>query len=241
MTCGDQQTVLCESGQEIRERICALFERIERERMADIPLLNEALSVAAFGFDHPADLSETPAAAITCASLQTYRVGVLLTPWFMNLLLLPLQPEALDDLEAGEKVSHILPAGRFEFVVGQEGALGLYLSCSLFSPVFQFEDQDTACLTAQAVLEEVLTSPEGEPEINQDEENMQAIWRGELPAPEEAPEVAELGEDSSPAIVQTSREAKTPQALSRRDLLRGMRPSASQVGREERSESGGES
>lgn len=200
------------TGAEIRARIEALFERIEQECMKDVPILNDALRVAAFGFDAP-DAEE---------DLSDYRVGVLLTPWFMNLMLLPLQSHQLDELSFGEKQSHALPAGRFEFVVGREEELGAFLTCSLFSPVFQFADQDTACQTAKAVLEEVLRIPKEPAEPNQAEQDMQAIWKGELPQPE-ARNMAEQ-EEREPA----------PASLSRREVLRGLRPSTGES-QEERS------
>ncbi|SNZ21450.1 [NiFe]-hydrogenase assembly chaperone HybE [Cohaesibacter gelatinilyticus] len=192
------------SGANICARIEALFETIEQERMKDVPILNDALSVAAFGF-------ETPDAG---GELSTYRVGVLLTPWFMNLMLLPLRPSQLDGQSFGEKQSHRLPAGHFEFVVGREEELGAFLTCSLFSPVFQFADQETACQTAKAVLEEVLRVPEEPTEQSQAEQDMQAIWKGELPEPE------------TEEIVQPDTREPAPASLSRREVLRGLRPSS---------------
>ena len=53
--------------------------RIQRERMADIPLLNPALEVQAVGF----------------SVWEAYCLGVLITPWFMNLMLLPLAGDKL--------------------------------------------------------------------------------------------------------------------------------------------------
>jgi len=60
--------------------------------------------------------------------------------------------------KVGSKQFHSLPAGQFEFIVGHEKTLGKYLSCSLFLPVFEFADQETAMQTAQEILQQV-TSP----------------------------------------------------------------------------------
>ncbi len=100
----------------------AVFSMIERERMGDIPILNRALSVAAIGMR---PFGET----WVCA---------LVTPWFINLMLLPQTSEvaeAWNRVDAGTKVCHDFPAGAFEFICGTEDTLGPYRMCSLFSPV----------------------------------------------------------------------------------------------------------
>jgi [NiFe] hydrogenase assembly HybE family chaperone len=44
------------------------------------------------------------------------------------------------------------PAGRFDFLVGEEAGLGRYQMCSLFSPVLEFEDQEAARIAGRAAL-----------------------------------------------------------------------------------------
>lgn len=170
--------------------------------MADIPVLNKELSVDAFGFE----------------SQNGYHFGVLLTPWFMNLVLIPTteNADALDESQVGSKQSRILPAGRFEFIVGYEEKIGMYLSCSLFSPVFEFADQEAAIETAQAILEQVNTpiDKDAEEEIDEDAD-MREIWAGRLPEPEPEPTVNEVEAE------QIASKQEVPQKLSRRDLLRG--------------------
>lgn len=123
----------------LTRKLEAVFGMIERDRMGDIPILNRALSVAAIGMR---PFGET----WVCA---------LVTPWFINLMLLPETPEvaeAWNRVGAGTKVRHDFPAGTFEFICGTEDALGPYRMCSLFSPVQQFENQDAALATAEGAL-----------------------------------------------------------------------------------------
>lgn len=115
------------------------FQNIERERMQGVPILNPDLQVKAFGFKR----------------WQTYRLGIMLTPWFMNILLLPQDPE--QTFQVGAKQTVNLPAGAYEFIVGYEDAIGFYLSCSLFSPMFEFENQAAAEATAEIALLNLLT------------------------------------------------------------------------------------
>ena len=69
----------------------ALFEHIARTPMAGLPLLQPGLQVQALGFEPvPAE----PSVAL----------GVLITPWFMNLVLLPLDPAA-EAAQAGQAVA----------------------------------------------------------------------------------------------------------------------------------------
>jgi len=86
-------------------------------------------------------------------------LGVIITPWFMNLLLLP-EPDSTWQTQApGSKFSRTFPFGVFEFTMANEAQLGVYAVCSLFSPMFQFADQAAAVAAAKAALQGLLTSP----------------------------------------------------------------------------------
>lgn len=126
---------------EIAAELETAFARIHRERMADVPILNEALGIEAVGFAAHGDDA----------------LGVLITPWFMNLLLVPAEPAARSGQRPGEKTVVSLPGGDFEFIAANEEGVGNYRMCSLFSPVFEFADHDTAVATAAAVMERLLT------------------------------------------------------------------------------------
>jgi [NiFe] hydrogenase assembly HybE family chaperone len=115
------------------------FKQIQTQRMADMPILNPKLHVQAVDF----------------RLYQGAWLGILITPWFMNLLYW-----RDDELKAGEKITHLFPAGNFEFVVGYENDLGFYQTCSLYSPMFDFEEQTVAVQTAQAALNALLEIPE---------------------------------------------------------------------------------
>jgi [NiFe] hydrogenase assembly HybE family chaperone len=115
------------------------FKQIQTQRMTDVPILNPKLHVQAVDF----------------RLYQQSWLGVLITPWFMNLLYW-----RDDALAAGTKVKHRFPAGEFEFVVGYENDLGFYQTCSLYSPMFDFEEQEVAVQTAQAALKALLEIPQ---------------------------------------------------------------------------------
>ena len=121
---------------ELTKRLEAVFSEIQASRMADVPMLNSALRVEAVSF----------------LSWNENWLGILVTPWFMNLMLLPCGGQAWHGLATGQTVLHAFPAGEYAFIVGQEAALGQHQSCSLFSPMFDFPDQESARATALAAF-----------------------------------------------------------------------------------------
>lgn len=122
-----------------------VFIQIQQQRMQDVPILNPALWVEAIAFRE---------------WNQRY-FGVLITPWFMNLIML-LPPEYFPSHmpKVDEKAFYQFPAGHYSFLVCFEEHIGTYHSCSLFSPMFEFDSQDLARATAQQVMQMLFESPE---------------------------------------------------------------------------------
>ncbi|WKJ89912.1 [NiFe]-hydrogenase assembly chaperone HybE [Methylomonas montana] len=132
-----------QDGEQIRCVLEAVFNDILTTRMHDMPVLNPALVVRALGFNqYNADW-----------------VGVLITPWFMNVLLLPGVESNWISQSPGSKFEQPFPYGSFEFTVADEAQLGRYAQCSLFSPMFQFADQAVAVAAAESALQALLTGP----------------------------------------------------------------------------------
>lgn len=175
----------------------ACFEEIRTTRMAGIPILNEALSVKVVGE----------------REWNGDWLAVLVTPWFMNLMLVRAEEEA-ETLAQGAKRHFAFPAGQFEFIYGREDAIGSYWMCSLFSPVFEFADQETAEAAAAAALD-VLFEDDGETDMS--EEAMTQMWRGETPVAAET----DVAEPAGEADVPDERPIKPE--VSRRGFLTGGR------------------
>ena len=128
----------------------ALFEHIAASRMRGVPILNRALRVQAVGFEPVSD-----ATAVA--------VGVLVTPWFMNLVWLPVDAQDDDLALPGATRERTVGNERFPFIGAVEPGFGRYEVCSLFSPMGEFADQDSAVATAQAVLDELRRAPPAAP------------------------------------------------------------------------------
>lgn len=107
------------------------------ENMVELPIYNPELDVAVVGF----------------RPYQQGELGVLVTPWCMNLILLP-DPENSNypECSVGTKQMLALPSGQYEFIWGAAENIGSYLSCSLFSPMFEFDSHKSAIETAEEVM-----------------------------------------------------------------------------------------
>ncbi len=119
------------------------FTEICRERMRGMPIVNEHLAVEAIGFRRAG----------------AHEIGVLLTPWFMNLVLLPGTSE-WDAALPGSEVEYELPGERCEFIVSRDDVLGDYLSAILFRSMNDFPNQDLARAVAGEILERLFTTPD---------------------------------------------------------------------------------
>jgi [NiFe] hydrogenase assembly HybE family chaperone len=113
------------------------FGAILKRQMHDLPMVNLAVAVEAVGFRPWRD----------------HWLGILITPWFMNLVLMPRVSAMWQPIAERETRHHVFPAGVFEFIGGRDPALGDYQACSLFSPMFEFADHPSARSTAVAALD----------------------------------------------------------------------------------------
>lgn len=139
---------------DLTQRVDALrhhFVRVHTERMVGIPLLNDALSVEAVGFEWAA---QTEAGASPVAE------GVLITPWFMSLVRLPLAVLPHGN-QVGRKVVRQFGCEQFDFIGAHDEAIGFHETCALFSPMGGFTSQVLARDTALASL--ALVRPVAEP------------------------------------------------------------------------------
>jgi [NiFe] hydrogenase assembly HybE family chaperone len=117
-------------------RLEAAFETVRVERMQDVPILNASLRVEAVGLR----------AWNGCV------LGALVTPWFINLVVLPGEGP-WRSVRPTESVWYAFPSGRFQFIAGDEPGLGEYHACSLLSPVLEFADHETARETARVAVD----------------------------------------------------------------------------------------
>jgi len=161
-------------------RLNAAFREVA-QRMQGLPVVNPALEVEAVGF----------------APWQGQWLGVMITPWFMNLVLLTRVRRDWQPLPVGGKRKLQFPAGVYEFIGADDAIVGEHQTCSLFSPMHEFQNHAAARLVAQLAREALFD-----------------------PANAEVPERAPT--EPPPAELAVDREHAGEQGpISKRDFLRG--------------------
>lgn len=117
--------------------------------MRELPIFNPALAVEAWGF----------------APLDADRLaGILIAPWFMNLVVLPLCALPVEPARYGEGCSIALPGGARRFRYAGEAGLGAIWTAALHSPMDVFLSQAQARAEARLRLAEAMTPPAPDPE-----------------------------------------------------------------------------
>jgi [NiFe] hydrogenase assembly HybE family chaperone len=117
-----------------------IYRNIHREHMLGLPILNPDLEVEAVGF----------------VPFRGLWLGVLVTPWFMNLMLLSGTVNC-PVLAEGESQSWQFPGGALKFYAGFEAETGYCQVCSMVSPMREFANQEQARAAAQAILNGLFT------------------------------------------------------------------------------------
>ncbi len=125
-------------------RLEAAFGDVLANRMRGLPFVNPAIRVEAVAF----------------APWKHYWLGVMLTPWAMNLMLVPREMSSWRPLAMGNKRRYAFPAGHFDFISAHDDAIGEFLICSLFSPVDAFADHETARETARLARQALFEAEE---------------------------------------------------------------------------------
>lgn len=138
-------------------RLTAAYRTIAH-RMEGLNFVNPAIEVEAVGF----------------APWDAHWLGVMVTPWFINLMLLPRDAAAWTSVPQGKTLRYRFPAGDYEFISSHDETVGEYQMCSLISPVLDFGDHATArevATLARAALLDPANAPEPDrPKKDADEE-----------------------------------------------------------------------
>ncbi len=136
------------------------FTRIGATQMNDLGISNPRLAVAAVGF----------------RAWQEFSVGVLVTPWAMNLVVLPSAGDASLALGADRRQTWRFPSGEYALMGNEAPECGAFQFCPLFSPMHEFADQARAEATATEIMQGLF-------EPAPDDESATAQDAGPLPSP----------------------------------------------------------
>ena len=136
------------AGLELIDEQTLAIERAYRrvaEHMRTLPVYNGALDIHVTGMRRCAH-------GLICVAA---------TPWCMNLLLLPNPGETGRE---GTSRALAFPSGSYAFIAGQLGGVGIIETCSLFSPMEQFDDPGVVREVAGHVISGLFQAPQPAPE-----------------------------------------------------------------------------
>lgn len=189
----------------ISEILEQTFERIHRENMQGIPILNARIRVQTLGFHE----------------YQGRITGIIITPWLMNFVLLPSEEEDWSELALGAKQFHKFPCSKYKFLVNEIDGIGFCQTHSLFSPMNNFVSHEQAVAAAQNFLDKLYVVPEATTADPVDEDLLGRIMRGE-----ETPDLDDFAtiephENNIPVKNITDTKEPKKNKFDRRALLRG--------------------
>lgn len=141
---GQKRPAIPPERRTLRERQHQLLQAYLQvdQRMRTLPVYNPHLDVQIIGLQHWSE----------------YLLCVAVTPWCMNILLLP-GDDGGSRME-GTSRDVGFPSGNYSFIAGQLEGIGALEHCSLFSPMEQFDDPVVAGEVARHALQELLQDPE---------------------------------------------------------------------------------
>ena len=114
------------------------YHKVLQTHMLGLPILNSYLNIEAVGF----------------APFKNLWLGILITPWFMNLMLLS-RAETCPVLSEGKSQLWAFPSGNLKFNGDFEAEIGAFQTCTLFSPMHEFSSQEEARSAAQTIIKNV--------------------------------------------------------------------------------------
>lgn len=124
------------------------FEEVGRRHMRGLPITNPQLSVEAVG----------------ARQFNEHHICVLISPWFMNLVLLPGNDEWAS-LDQGHINDVNFPRETLQFTICHDDEIGTFLSAVMFRSVSDFPDQETARGVAVEILQQLFAKTSQEKNV----------------------------------------------------------------------------
>lgn len=117
----------------------------------------------------PTPPNANPALRVAAVGTRVYHgrpVGVLITPWFMSIVILPGEAEDWSNLTPGASEHVAFPSGRYEFLHNRRSGAGGYKSCNILSDMSGFDSQAKAIAVAERLIAALYAPAEAEDEVN---------------------------------------------------------------------------
>lgn len=148
----------------------AMYQQVYVDEMKGLPICNDDIKVQAVDFQLWED----------------HWVGILITPWFTNLLIIRQEGQQWPEFTLGKyhKKEIIFPAGAIKFTPRFEPQLGQYLCCSLVSPMTEVATHQQALRDAKNAMRQLLTMPieikqiDSDTELNNEQQARRSFLKG---------------------------------------------------------------
>ena len=193
---------------QVSRQIEQTFNKIHIENMQGIPILNPAIEVQALGFQE----------------IEGRVLGIIITPWLMNVVILPKDDEDWGHMQLGDKRPHEFASRTYKFMLNEIDGIGLCQTHSLYSPMREFRCHEQAIAAAQAFLDGLLEEHELSEDEQVDEELLGKVMRGEATPEIDLNEFAGIEPAEADLKARNDRdELKVEDArkITRRNMLRG--------------------
>ena len=193
---------------QVSEQIEQTFNKIHIENMQGIPILNPAIEVQALGFQE----------------IDGRVLGIIITPWLMNVVILPAEDEDWSHMQLGDKRPHEFASRTYKFMLNEIDGIGLCQTHSLYSPMREFRSHQQAVAAAQAFLDGLMVERELSEDERVNEELLGKVMRGEETPEIDLDDFAEIKPAEAGSIKQNDPQELTVKAakkITRRNLLRG--------------------
>mgnify|MGYP001824040004 FL=1 len=191
---------------EVQAVLESVFTRILQEQMQGIPILNPAIRVEALGFRHH----------------EGRVLGILITPWLMNVVMLPAAEEDWSEMSLGQKQPHAFPSGTYKFMANEIDGIGMCQTHSLHSPMRAFGSHEHAVKAAREFLDKLMQERDPGAAEPVDEELLGKVMRGEVVPETHFEDFASLNAEEVPEEeYEPEQFEERSGAISRRTLLKG--------------------
>ena len=122
-----------------------LYQKVYQEKFKGLPICNDDIQIQAIDFQ----------------LWEGQWLGILVTPWFTNLLILRQEGQHWPEFKLGKHHQREItfPAGTIKFTPRFEPELGIYLCCSLVSPMTEVASNQQALQDAKNAMRQLLTLP----------------------------------------------------------------------------------
>ncbi|NVK18405.1 MAG: [NiFe]-hydrogenase assembly chaperone HybE [Methylocystaceae bacterium] len=178
--------------EDISTKLESCFNHILNENMQGINILNHELEVEAVEFQH----------------WDGRMLGMIITPWFVNLVMLPKNGDNWDQLALGQKEKIAFPSKDLDMMVNDIDGFGYCRTYSLYSPCKDLPNQESARIAAAMFLRDLLDETKRVEPTYSEEQIARYLEKEDMIHQEELKK-------------QFSEPLQMKEEVNRRDLLRG--------------------